>query len=129
MKGLITAFVGMVLLTAVIAALAEPKAGMSASLVEPEKNGARGWATVAVTVSGVTLTDPATAKEVPKPGQAHLHYQIDDGPIVATIAPKLSFHELKPGDHKVVVMLVGNDHAPLGPMETLSIRATQHAAH
>jgi hypothetical protein len=101
------------------------KPGMTASLVEPEKNGARGAATVAVKVSGVTLTDPATVNEVPKPGQAHLHYQIDDGPVVATTAPKLSFHGLNPGEHKVVVMLAANDHSPLGPQETLKVRVTQ----
>ena len=104
------------------------KPGMTASLVEPEKNGARGWATVTVKVSGVTLTDPATANEVPKPGQAHLHYQLDDGPVVATIAPKLSFHDLKAGEHKIVVMLAANDHSPLGPQATLSVRVTQAAS-
>jgi hypothetical protein len=102
--------------------------GITASLVEPEKNGARGWATVVVKVSGVILTDPATANEVPKPGQAHLHYQLDDGPVVATIAPKLSFHDLKTGEHTIVVMLAANDHSPLGPQATLNVRVTQAAS-
>jgi len=62
--------------------------------------------------------------EMPKAGQAHLHYQVDDGPVVATTAPKLSFHGLKPGEHKVVVMLAANDHSALGPQETLNVRVT-----
>ena len=102
----------------------ETKAQLTAQLVDAEKNGARGAATVAVKVIGLSLTDPA-AKEVPKAGQGHLHYQLDDGPVVATTAPKLSFHGLKPGEHRVVVMLAGNDHRPLGAEQTLSVRVTQ----
>jgi hypothetical protein len=34
---------------------------------------------------------------------------------------KLSFHELSSGEHKIVVMLAGNDHKPLGPQETLTV--------
>ena len=54
-------------------------------------------------------------------GQGHLHYQLDKGPIIATPTRKLSFHELPPGSHTIVVMLVGNDHKPLGPEERLTV--------
>jgi hypothetical protein len=101
---------------------------MNANLVEPEKNAAKGTATVVVDVSGVALTDPAMAKEVPMAGQAHLHYQVDDGPVVATPTPKLSFHGLKPGDHVVVVTLAANDHSPLGPKATLNVRVPTSAS-
>jgi hypothetical protein len=97
------------------------KPGMTATLVDPDQKAARGEATVTVKVTGLTLTDPSAAGEKPKPGQGHLHYQVDDGPVVATTTPKLSFHGLKPGAHKVVVMLAGNDHAPLGPQQTLNV--------
>jgi hypothetical protein len=103
------------------------KPGMTAELVDAEKNGARGWATVVVKVSGVTLTDPAAANELPKAGQAHLHYQLDSGPVVATTSPKLSYHELPAGEHKIVVMLAANDHTPLGPQQTLTVRVTKAA--
>jgi hypothetical protein len=105
------------------------KPGMEASLVDAEKNGARGAATVVVKVSGVTLTDPASANELPKAGQAHLHYQIDDGPVVATTSPKLSYHGLQAGQHKIVVMLAANDHSPLGPQQTLDVRVTKAASN
>jgi hypothetical protein len=101
------------------------KPGMTASLVDAEKNGARGAATVVVKVSGVTLTDPASVNELPKAGQAHLHYQIDDGPIVATTSPKLSYHGLQVGQHKILVLLAANDHSPLGPQQTLEVRVTK----
>ena len=95
--------------------------GLTAQLVEPERNGPKGAATVAVNVTGISLTDPASVGEMPKPGQGHLHYQVDNGPVVATTAPKLSFHGLQPGDHLIVVMLAANDHTPLGPKQTLSV--------
>jgi hypothetical protein len=98
------------------------KPKVSATLVDPEKNSGRQTATVAVKVSGVEVVDPATVNEQPKKGQAHFHYQLDSGPVIATTATKLSFHELSPGDHRIVVMLAGNDHAPLGAQETVSLR-------
>ena len=109
-------------------AQAPDKGALTAALVDPEKNSARSAATVSVKVTGVTLTDPATVNEVPKAGQAHLHYQVDNGPVVATTASKLSFHGLTPGEHKIVVMLAANDHSPLGPQATLSVRVGNAAA-
>jgi hypothetical protein len=94
---------------------------MTAKLVDPEKNAAERTATVEVTVSGVELIDPAKAREKSVAGQGHLHYQLDKGPVIATPTPKLSFHELTPGAHTIVVMLAGNDHKPLGPQERLTV--------
>ena len=94
---------------------------MTAKLVDPEKKAAERAATVEVTTSGVELIDPAVAKEKAVPGQGHLHYQVDKGPIVATPAAKLSFHELTPGTHTIVVVLAGNDHKPLGPQQQLTV--------
>jgi hypothetical protein len=97
------------------------KPAMTAKLVDPEKKAAERGATVEVTVSGVQLTDPATADEKAAAGQAHLHYQVDKGPVIATTATKLSFHELTPGSHTIVVILAGNDHKPLGPRQQLTV--------
>jgi hypothetical protein len=109
-------------------ASAKSRAVLKADLIEPEKKAKEQAATVKVEVTGVEIVDPATVGEKPKAGQAHLHYQVDDGPVVATTAPKLSFHGLKPGEHKVLVMLAANDHSPLGPKETLSLRVTPTAS-
>lgn len=74
-----------------------------------------------VKVTGIKIVDPAEANEKPVAGQGHLHYQVDDGPVIATTTMKLSFHGLTPGAHKIVVTLAGNDHNPLGPQQTLNV--------
>jgi len=94
---------------------------LSAMLVDRENKARKGEATVQVTTSGVKIVDPASAHEQPKSGQGHFHYRLDNGPVIATTATKLSFHELTPGQHTITVMLAGNDHSPLGPQETMNI--------
>ena len=103
-----------------LAALAQSPT-MDAKLVDADKKAAKKEATVTVTVTGVVMTDPASAGEKPMKGQGHLHYRVDDGPIIATTATKLSFHDLKPGAHKFEVVLAANDHNPLGPKQTLNV--------
>jgi hypothetical protein len=102
--------------------MAHPNLKLTAVLVDAEAKAQKKEATVKVTVTGARMTDPAIAKEKPKTGQAHLHYQVDSGPIIATTSTKLSFHELTPGVHKIMVVLSANDHSPLGPQETLTVR-------
>lgn len=97
------------------------KPTMVAKLIDADTKAAGRSATVEVTTSGVELVDPAISMEKAVPGQAHVHYQLDKGPIIATHAAKLSFHELTPGVHTIVVMLAGNDHKPLGPQQQLTV--------
>jgi len=92
-----------------------------AKLIDPDRKAAGGGATVEVTTSGIELTDPAMSNEKPVPGQGHLHYQVDKGPIIATPVAKLSFHELVPGAHTILVVLAGTDHKPLGPQQQLTV--------
>jgi cytoskeletal protein RodZ len=94
---------------------------LTATLVDPEKKAAQKAATVEVKTTGIDLIDPAKANEMAKAGQGHLHYQVDGGPVIATTTTKLSFHGLTSGPHKIVVMLAGNDHNPLGPQQTLEV--------
>jgi hypothetical protein len=96
-------------------------AGMTASLIDAEKNAKDKTATVEVKVTGVKLIDPALTNKKPTTGEGHLHYQVDDGPVIATTAPKLSFHQLTPGKHRIVVMLANNDHTPAGPQQTIEL--------
>lgn len=96
-------------------------ATLTARLIDADNKAKKKAATVEVTVKGVVLIDPATVGEKPKAGQGHLHYRVDDGPVIATTSTKLSFHELTSGTHKIVVMLAANDHSPLGPQETLTV--------
>lgn len=94
---------------------------LTATLVDPEAKAKKQAATVKVTTRGVRIVDPAVSGEKPIKGQGHLHYQVDDGPIVATTALKLSFHGLKAGPHSIMVQLAANDHSPLGPEQKLSV--------
>jgi len=96
-------------------------ATMTATLVDPEKKAAQKAATIEVKTTGIDLIDPGKANEMAKPGQGHLHYQVDGGPVIATPATKLSFHGLTSGKHQIVIMLAGNDHSPLGPQQTLEV--------
>lgn len=102
--------------------MAKSTATLTATLVDAEKKAAQKAATVEVKVSGIKLIDPGTVNEMAKAGQGHLHYQVDDGPVIATPATKLSFHGLTSGEHKIVVVLAGNDHNPLGPQQTLTVK-------
>lgn len=99
--------------------------GLTAKLVDPEKKAKEQEATVEVKVTGVHLIDPAAVKEEPHQGQGHLHYQVDNGPVIATTATKLSFHELSAGEHKITVMLAANNHQPLGPQQMLTVNIPQ----
>ena len=65
-------------------------------------------------MTGVKLIYPALTNKRPTKGQGHLHYRVDDGPVIATTTTKLSFHELTSGKHQIVVMLANNDHSPTG---------------
>lgn len=57
-----------------------------------------------------------------EPLQGHLHYQVDDGPVIATTTTKLSFHNLTAGSHKIMVVLANNDHTSTGVEQTLEVK-------
>ena len=114
----------------VVATAAAAAPTFDASLDNAEVKAQKGEATVKIQVSGIQLVDPASVQEKPKAGQGHLHYRVDDGPVIATTAPKLSFHELSRGEHRFELTLVGNDHQPLLPSKTLRITVSDvHAKH
>jgi xanthosine utilization system XapX-like protein len=103
-----------------LVAQAAHTATLKATLVDAAKKAEAKTATVQVTVGGLKLMDPDKTHGQVKKGQGHLHYQLDNGPVIATTAPKLSFHGLSRGQHTLVVMLAGNNHEPLGPQEVLT---------
>jgi hypothetical protein len=104
-----------------IATAAAAAPTFDASLKDADANAKKGNATVTVTVVGIQLVDPASVHEKPQAGQGHLHYRVDGGPVIATTAPKLSFHELASGPHRFELTLVGNDHQALLPPKTLQV--------
>jgi len=94
---------------------------LTASLVDADAKAAARSAVVQVSVDGIEIVDPASVNEQAKEGQGHLHYQLDQGPVIATTNTKMSFHELSSGMHQITVTLAGNDHKPLGPQQTLTV--------
>lgn len=94
---------------------------LTAWLVDPEQKAQKGEATVQVRVQGLKIVDPATRNEQPREGEGHLHYRIDSGPVIATTATKLSFHELSPGEHQVSVVVAANDHRELGQAQQMKV--------
>jgi hypothetical protein len=102
-----------------LAAYADPM--LSAKLVDRDAKAQKGEMTVEVSVTGLELLDAAKANEQPHAGQGHLHYRLDEGPVIATTATKLSFHELGAGAHQLEVRLAGNDHKPIGVAQNFRI--------
>src|SRR5437764_72502 len=79
-------------------------------------------ATIKVDVKGVKLAklgESKTSEAAYKPGEAsrddHLHYQLDNGPVIATPTDELTFADLPSGSHTVTVTLVDRHHNPVGP--------------
>ncbi len=120
-EGRTVAIVGVLIVLAswFLIAQAAQSPTLKASLVDAAKKATAHTATVEVSVDGVSLIDPDTTTGQTKEGEGHLHYQLDSGPVIATTAPKLSFHGLSSGQHTLLVVLAGNDHASLGPQEVL----------
>jgi hypothetical protein len=107
---------------ALLAAVSVPSnLTMEAKLVEPARNALKKEAAVEVHVTGLKLVEPQSVGEKPRKGEGHLHYQVDSGPVIATTATNLSFHELRPGKHQIKVMPAANDHLPLGPSKLLEV--------
>jgi hypothetical protein len=93
-----------------------------AYVLDPEGGMRTKSATVQVEIRGNWhMIDPADTTGQPIPGEGHLHYRLDDGPVIATTATRLGFHELAPGSHVIRVTLAGHDHAPLGREQLLTI--------
>jgi hypothetical protein len=92
-----------------------------AKLVDPAVKAKSKTATVEVKVAASQLVDPDTTDGKPHPGQHHLHYQLDNGPVIATTATKLSFHNLAPGQHTIKVTLAENDHTAVGRENVLTV--------
>jgi hypothetical protein len=118
MKNVIAAAAALLLLAGAAAAQ-DPS--LTAKLVDAENKALKKSATVEVKVAGVKIVDPSSVNEKPVKGQGHLHYQIDDGPVIATTATKLSFHGLNSGKREIKVMLAANDHLALGPTQILEV--------
>ena len=107
--------------------MAAPRAGsgatsasLQAHLVDEKENARAHLAVVQVEVHGISLVSPFEAR-APTPGEGHLHYRVDNGPLIDTAASELGFRGFSPGTHTIDVFLAGNDHTHLGPSAQLKI--------
>lgn len=96
-------------------------ADFEATLIDVEAKAKARAASVQVAVRTLRLTDADATTGQSAPGEGHLHYQLDDGPVIATTSTKLAFHELAPGNHVIRVTLAGNDHQPISKPRTLAV--------
>jgi hypothetical protein len=105
------------------------KATLTAELVDQEQLAAKKMATVRVTVSGVELAQlpmHETSRTKPVGGTmkshsgAHIHFQLDDGPIIVSPVTELSFAELTPGEHTLKITASSADHKPISETKTLT---------
>ena len=94
---------------------------LEATLVDASRKAAARAATVQVDVTSVRLIDPDGTTGQPVAGEGHLHYQVDDGPVIATTTTKLGFHELAPGKHDIKVVLAAHDHKPISATQTINL--------
>lgn len=115
------AFLPVVFATLAFAWSAWAAPAMTARLVDKNKNAAKHAISVEVTVQGIRLVDPSLTSQARDPIQGHLHYQLDEGAIIATPIPKMSFHELSPGEHKISVNLTDGNHVPIGMPVVLTV--------
>ena len=102
---------------------------IKAHLVDAKKNAAKATATVVVTAENIRLIDPSLAGKSEEGAEGHLHYQVDNGFVVATPGTKLSFHELSPGEHRISVTLADDHHNPIGSPVLLIVDVPKAAAH
>ena len=93
----------------------------SAILVNPQNFARQRSVMVLVKVHGIRLVEPIEAQGQARPSEAHLRYQIDQGPIIATAATQLNFLDLGSGDHVITVQLAGNDEKPIGAQQLLTV--------
>src|SRR5262245_44674911 len=66
----------------VVTAVAGPAPELSARLSDPDEKAQEHTATVEVQVEGIQLIDPAAVHDQPQTGQGHLHYRLDNGPVI-----------------------------------------------
>jgi hypothetical protein len=90
-------------------------------LRDKEQNARNHLAAIEVEVQNVWLHYP---DPIPQPGvqAAVLQYRLDSCPPVLTTATRIRFDQLAPGDHTVVVTLLGPDNRPISPSASLQVK-------
>ena len=73
--------------------------------------------------STVPLEQAGQHPEANRPGEGHVHFMLDLGPIVVwTTADPYTFTNVPPGEHQLMVEIVNNDHSSLNPPVVRQVR-------
>ena len=75
----------------------------------------------------VPLDEAGKRPDANRPGEGHLHFMLDLQPVVVwEKAEPYTFTNVPPGEHRLMVEVVNNDHSPLSPpvMQTIQLTVT-----
>ncbi len=67
------------------------------------------------------VVDALAVGEIPGPGQGHFHCSLDGGAIVASVSPRLDWHELASGTHTVACYIANNAHLPASSIASVAV--------
>jgi hypothetical protein len=101
--------------------LGQPNMTFVSKLADPAQNAKLRRAVVQLHLTGFQLIDPTAAVGQSAKNQGHFHFQVDDGQIIESTSTEFVINDLSPGQHKIKVMLVGNDHNSVSTIETFGI--------
>jgi hypothetical protein len=90
---------------------AKGEVNLTVKLVDEAMMSKDKMASVEVSVTGTKLSHHGS----------HLHYQIDDSPIIVTSTPMLSFANLSSGKHTINVTVVDAKHQPIAGPQTVDV--------
>jgi len=71
-----------------------------------------GTVAVVVDTTGLTFVMPSNTNVA---GEGHVHFTLDDRPLVMSTTPDAELKDVEPGEHTLVAELVQNDTKPFDP--------------
>lgn len=92
-----------------------------AKLADPDENAKSHKAVIVVDTDGVRIVDPASVHYEPRLDEAHIQYQLDNGPAYASTSKEWTFSHLSHGEHTVTIALISSDNHPMGKKKVLKV--------
>lgn len=92
-----------------------------AKLADKHENTKLHKVVVTVETDGVRIVDPASVHYEPKLDEAHIQYQLDNGPTYASTSKEWTFSHLSHGEHTITIALISSDNHPMGKKKVLKV--------
>lgn len=92
-----------------------------ADLANKEQNAKEHRAVIQVQTDGVKIVDPASVHYEPRLDEAHIRYQLDNGPANDSTSKTWIFDNLSPGEHRIKVTLESSDNQRMGKGKLLKV--------